>query len=221
MELGPGYDVMIACAIVCKIDTIRKGLYVLAVVNGKVLDMNEVEINGKLISFDEFTKLDKSTILTFDARGCESLVSLNLPASTYVDARDCPYLVSLDIPAATKVYARLCKSLVSLDLPAATYVDVSLCPSLVSLDLPAVTELDARGCTSLVSLNLPAATYVDARGCTSLVSLNLPAATLVSFDGCTSLSPDELSKVVQSMRDGEFKTACPAPVISATIESAP
>ena len=114
-------------------------------VSGKVLDMSEVEVNGELISFDAFVNLDKSTILTFDARGC----------------------------------------------------------------------------TSLVSLDLPTATYVDARGCSFLVSLNLPAATLVSFDGCTSLSPDELSKVVQSMRDGEFKTACPAPVVSAALTSAP
>ena len=107
-----------------------RGTYVLLVVNEKVLDMNEVEVNGKLISLDAFAKLDKSTVLTFDASDCTSLASLDLPAATSVHAIGCTSLVSLNLPAATYVYARDCTSLVSLDLPAVTELDIRGCPNL-------------------------------------------------------------------------------------------
>ena len=87
------------------------GMYVLVVVNGKVLDMNRVEVNGELISLDAFTKLDKSTILTFDASDYTSLALLDLPAATYVNASGCTSLASLDIPAGTYGDVRGCTGL--------------------------------------------------------------------------------------------------------------
>ena len=113
--------------------------------------MQDVIVDGIMMSEAAFLAKKWPEATTFDARGCTGLTNLDLPKATWVYASGCTGLTNLDLPKATWVNASGCTGLTNLDLPKATTVYASGCTGLTSLDLTAATEVDARGCTGLTS----------------------------------------------------------------------
>ena len=127
--------------------------------------------------------------------GCDSLTSLELPASLTNLGDDafhgCSSMTSIELPAGLTSLGDCvfcdCSSLTSIELPAGLtsigpYV-LDGCSSLTSIALPAgLTSIDEcafKDCSSMTSIGLPASLtsirWYAFSGCSSLTSIELPA----------------------------------------------
>lgn len=164
----------------------------------------------KEVSFPYVKKIDWSCF-----KGCESLVSVNLPMLENIDGgdragafQDCTSLTTIDFPELKTIGActfKNCTSLAEINLPLCEEFSwfgvFSGCSSLRKISLPLlqeVTESAFENCISLEEIELPKVYKVGNNafsGCSSLISFPFPQLKEIgyeAFSDCKSLTEASL-----------------------------
>ena len=140
-------------------------------------------------------------------RGCNSLVSINMPGVTTIGLnafRDCTSLTTVSLPRAATIGNNAfynCSSLANITLPEAATIGNEAfynCYSLLTVTMPGVTTIGVnafRGCNSLHTVSIPGVMTIGSeafRACISLVKVEvserLTTAGFSAFRDCINLS---------------------------------